>query len=61
MSQDTTQYRHCGTMKDVECLWTIYPDALTKRYLTPDPPSVVDVDIPKIEELCTQTLPESSN
>ena len=34
--------RHCGTLKDVECVLSIYPDAVYAKILLP-PPQTVDV------------------
>jgi len=35
--------RHCGTLKDVECILSIYPDAVYAKILLPHPPETVDV------------------
>ncbi len=35
--------RHCGTLKDVECMLSIYPDAVYAKILLPPPPETVDV------------------
>ena len=34
---------HCGTMKDVELMLEIYPDAEYSKILLPQPPETVDV------------------
>ena len=54
--------RHCGTMKDVECLLIIYPDATVTQVFPPQPTTV---DVPyvtiKDQELpMQQVLPESN-
>ena len=35
--------RHCGTLKDVECILSMYPDAVYAKILLPHPPQTVDV------------------
>ena len=37
------QKRHCGTMKDVERVLSIYPDAVYSKILLPPTPDTVDV------------------
>ena len=32
--------RHCGTLKDVECILSMYPDAVYAKILLPHPPGV---------------------
>ena len=54
--------RHCGTMKDVECVLSIYPGAVYNKILLPHPPSTVDVPhiTIKDQELpMQQVLPQS--
>ena len=55
--------RHCGTMKDVECILSIYPDAIYSKILLPHPPQTVDVPSVAVDpdpELKPQhSLPES--
>ena len=55
--------RHCGTMKDVECILSIYPDAIYAKILLPHPPQTVDVPHvamePDLELPMQQILPES--
>ena len=55
--------RHCGTMKDVECILSIYPDAIYSKVLLPHPPQTVDVPSVAVDpdpELKPQhSLPES--
>ena len=54
--------RHCGTMKDVECVLSIYPDAVYNKILLPHPPDTVDVPhiTIKDQELpMQQVLPQS--
>ena len=55
--------RHCGTLKDVECLLSIYPDAEYSKILLPPTPSTVDVLHVSIGEeqvlQAQQILPES--
>ena len=55
--------RHCGTMKDVECILNIYPDATYSKVLLPHPPQTVDVPSVAVDpdpELKPQhSLPES--
>ena len=53
--------RHCGTLKDVECILSIYPDATVTQVFPPQPTTV---DVPHIvvkdQELpMQQILPES--
>ena len=35
--------RHCGTLRDVECILSIYPDAVYAKILLPHPPQIIDV------------------
>ena len=54
--------RHCGSMKDVECLLSIYPDAIYSKILLPPIPDTVDVPhiTVKDQELpMQQILPQS--
>ena len=55
--------RHCGTLKDVECILSIYPDAVYAKILLPHPPQTVDVPhvamAPDAELPMQQILPES--
>ena len=55
--------RHCGTMKDVECILSIYPDAIYSKVLLPRPPQTVDVTSiavdPDPEFKPQHSLPES--
>ena len=55
--------RHCGTMKDVECILSIYPDAVYAKILLPHPPQTVDVPHvamePDLELPMQQILSES--
>ena len=53
--------RHCGTLKDVECVLSIYPDATVTQVFPPQPTTV---DVPHIvvkdrELPMQQILPES--
>ena len=41
---------HCGTMKDVERMLEIYPDAIYSKILLPHPPQTVEVQAKSIEE-----------
>tara|TARA_A100001391_G_scaffold188464_1_gene159063 strand:- start:294 stop:608 length:315 start_codon:yes stop_codon:yes gene_type:complete len=41
---------HCGTMKDVERMLEIYPDAIYSKILLPHPPQTVEVHAKSIEE-----------
>jgi len=54
---------HCGTMKDVERMLEIYPDAIYSKILLPHPPETVDVPYikvaPDLELPMQQILPES--
>ena len=43
------QKRHCGTMRDVESILSIYPDAVYHKVLLPPVPQTVDV--PHVIEL----------
>ena len=47
--------RHCGTLRDVECILSIYPDAVYHKVLLPHPPQTVDV--PHIRVAPDQELP----
>ena len=55
--------RHCGTLKDVECILSIYPDAVYAKILLPHPPQTVDVPhvavAPDFELPMQQSLPQS--
>ncbi len=55
--------RHCGTLRDVECILSIYPDAVYAKILLPHPPQTVDVPhvrvAPDLELPMQQILPES--
>ena len=55
--------RHCGTLRDVECILSIYPDAIYAKILLPHPPQTVDVPhvsvAPDLELPMQQILPES--
>ena len=55
--------RHCGTLKDVESLLSIYPDAVYHKVILPPPPQTVDVPYvrvaPDLELPMQQILPES--
>ena len=55
--------RHCGTLRDVECILGIYPDAVYAKILLPHPPQTVDVPYirvaPDLELPMQQILPES--
>ena len=55
--------RHCGTLRDVECILSIYPDAVYAKILLPHPPQTVDVPYvavaPNFELPMQQILPES--
>ena len=55
--------RHCGTLRDVECILSIYPDAVYAKILLPHPPQTVDVPYvavaPDFELPMQQILPES--
>tara|TARA_Y100000992_G_scaffold279177_1_gene225260 strand:- start:464 stop:742 length:279 start_codon:yes stop_codon:yes gene_type:complete len=55
--------RHCGTMKDVECILSMYPNAVYAKILLPHPPQTVDVSSITLDpdpELKPQhSLPES--
>ena len=57
--------RHCGTMKDVESILSIYPDAVYNKILLPHPPQTVDVPhvrvAPDLELPMQQVLPESES
>ena len=55
--------RHCGTLKDVECLLDIYPDATVTQVFPPQPTTI---DVPHIivkdQELpMQQILPQSDS
>ena len=54
---------HCGTMKDVERMLEIHPDAIYSKILLPHPPETVDVPYikvaPDLELPMQQILPES--
>ena len=55
--------RCCGTLKDVESLLSIYPDAVYHKVILPPPPQTVDVPYirvaPDLELPMQQILPES--
>ena len=55
--------RHCGTLRDVECILSIYPDAVYAKILLPHPPQTVDVPYvavaPDFELPMQQSLPQS--
>ena len=55
--------RHCGTLRDVECILSMYPDAAYTKILLPHPPQTVDVPYirvaPDFELPMQQNLPES--
>ena len=55
--------RHCGTLRDVECILSIYPDSIYAKILLPHPPQTVDVPhvsvAPDLELPMQQILPES--
>ena len=55
--------RHCGTLRDVECVLSIYPDAVYAKILLPHPPQTVDVPhvavAPDFELPMQQSLPQS--
>ena len=54
---------HCGTMKDVERMLEIHPDAIYSKILLPPNPQTVDVPYikvaPDLELPMQQILPES--
>ena len=54
---------HCGTIKDVERLLEMHPDAVYSKILLPEPPETVDVPYirvaPDLELPMQQILPES--
>ena len=54
---------HCGTIKDVERMLEMYPDAIYSKILLPHPPQTVDVPYvkvaPDLELPMQQILPES--
>ena len=56
--------RHCGTMRDVESILSIYPDAVYSKILLPPTPDTVDVPYvrvaPDLELPMQQSLPEST-
>tara|TARA_B100001564_G_C20625883_1_gene664641 strand:+ start:1227 stop:1499 length:273 start_codon:yes stop_codon:yes gene_type:complete len=53
--------RHCGTMKDVECILSIYPDATVTQVFPPNPTTVdvrhTTIKDPELPE--QKILPES--
>ena len=55
--------RHCGTLRDVECILSMYPDAVYAKILLPHSPQTVDVPYvrvaPDFELPMQQNLPES--
>ena len=54
---------YCGTIKDVERMLEMYPDAINSKILLPHPPETVDVPYvkvaPDLELPMQQILPES--
>ena len=55
--------RCCGTLKDVECILSIYPTAVYNKILLPAPPDTVDVssvDLGKDKELAPQLILDES-
>ena len=55
--------RCCGTMKDVDCLLSIYPTAVYNKILLPTPPDTVNVssvDLGKDKELAPQLILDQS-
>jgi len=56
--------RHCGTLRDVECILSMYPDAVYAKILLPHPPQTVDVPhvavAPDFELPMQQILPKSN-
>ena len=56
------QKRHCGTIKDVECILSMYPDAVYSKVLLPPVPDTINVPhiTVKDQELpMQQILPQS--
>ena len=57
--------RHCGTIRDVESILSIYPDAVYNKILLPPSPQTVDVPhvsvAPDLELPMQQILPESES
>ena len=56
------QKRHCGTLRDVECILSIYPDAVYNKILLPPVPDTVDVPHIRVKDQelpMQQILPES--
>ena len=54
--------RHCGTMKDVECVLSIYPESTYSKILLPPVPNTINVPYitVKDQELpMQQILPQS--
>ena len=55
--------RHCGTLRDVECILSMYPDAVYAKILLPHPPQTVDVPYvrvaPDFELPMQQNLPQN--
>ena len=62
MTLPNGQKRHCGTMKDVECILSMYPDAIYSKVLLPPVPDTINVPhiTVKDQELpMQQILPQS--
>lgn len=57
------RFRHCGTIKDVECVLSIYPDYTYYKLYLPAPPATIDVPHIRVaqdlELPMQQQLPES--
>ena len=54
--------RHCGTMRDVECILSIYPDAVYSKVLLPPVPDTINVPYISIKDQelpMQQILPQS--
>ena len=66
MTLPNGQKRHCGTMKDVECVLSIYPNAIYNKILLPPTPDTVNVSAESLgqEEAlqeAAKSLPESQS